>query len=305
MEADSIKRVSEGTGRRNWEEEGINRPQIGDGSPVKPRKRRTPPLFRVFGMPVRGNHIIIFGYVLLIGLAEMLVTYEEPTVGMLLHAVIMFVLFAHAAFVEPFDRDMANLLMSIGIAPLIRIVSLSAPLSDFNYIHWFLILSIPLFAAILVLRKLQGLNERALGLTISWRILPWELLIALTGFPLGIAEFYISRPGPLLSEITLQSMIAPVLIMIVCTGLIEEIIFRGFVQHNANRVFGAWIGIPVTSILFGLLHIGNMNLGSVLFAFGVGLMYSLWVRRTGSIFGVSLSHGILNSMLFLVAPMYY
>ncbi len=244
-------------------------------------------------------------YVLLIATAEIITSYHDPETGVLLHGGIMFALFGHAAFLRPSDKDLSYLLMAIGIAPLIRIVSLSTPLTSFSYIYWFLILSVPLFAGILILRAIQGLNEEAMGLTFNIRKLHWEFGIVLAGFPLGIVEYFILKPEPILENPTFQSLIAPVLIMIICTGLIEELIFRGLVQHNAIKVFGMWFGILLTSVLFGFLHTGNLSMLSVAFASCVGFLYSLTKIRTGSIVGISLSHGALNCMLFLIAPLHW
>lgn len=251
----------------------------------------------------RQAYVITFVYLAIITTAEIITAYFDPELGVIIHCILMFILFGHAAFIYPSNKDMANLLMSIGIAPLIRIISLTTPLSSFSYIYWFLVLSIPLFSGILVLRAIQNLNEEAMGLVLNMRKLHWEILIILIGFPLGILEYIILEPESIINELTLQSLIAPVLIMIICTGLIEEMIFRGLIQYNAIRVFGTWVGILLTSVIFGFLHTGNLNMISVVFATGVGFIYSLVRLRTGSIFGISLSHGILNCMLFLVLPL--
>ncbi len=256
-------------------------------------------------MSTRRAYIFILSYLSVVASAEIIITYHDPKAGIIIHGILMFLVFAHAAFIYPSSRNVANLLMTIGIAPLIRVISLSTPLSSFSYIYWFLVLSIPLFAAILMLRAIQGLTEEDLGLVINTRKLHWEFGIIAAGFPLGLVEYYILKPEPIIESITVGNMVAPVLIFIVCTGLIEELIFRGIMQHNANRVFGVPVGIFLTSILFGFLHTGNLNSLSVVFAFAVGILYSLIRIRSGSIFGISLSHGILNSVLFLVAPLYW
>ncbi len=255
------------------------------------------------GTATRQSYVIITTYTFLLIAAEIITAYYDPKIGILMHGILMFILFGHAAFMRPSDKDFSHLLMAVGIAPLIRVVSLSTPLSSFSYIYWFLVLSVPLFAGILILRAIQGLNEEDLGLTFDIRKLHWELGIILAGFPLGILEYFILKPEPILDDPTFQSLIAPVLIMIICTGLIEEMIFRGLIQHNAIKVYGIWFGIILTSVLFGFLHTGNLSPFSVVFASIVGFIYSLVKIRTGSIVGISLSHGALNCTLFLGAPL--
>jgi len=74
-------------------------------------------------------------------------------------------------------------------------------------------------------------------------------------------------------------------------------------QYHATRTMG-FSGIIFISILFGCLHIGNLTIFDVLLAGSVGFVYSLVVRKTGSLYGVTISHGLINSILFLIAPAY-
>jgi hypothetical protein len=41
--------------------------------------------------------------------------------------------------------------------------------------------------------------------------------------------------------------------------LAEEIIMRSFLQNQLHRYFGAWPGLLVSAVVFGLLHAGNNN----------------------------------------------
>ena len=92
--------------------------------------------------------------------------------------------------------------------------------------------------------------------------------------------------------------------MVVYTGFVEELAFRGLMQYYAVRTMGWW-GILLITTIFGVMHIGNLNYLDVLLAFTVGGIYALVVRKTCSIYGVSLSHGLVNVTLFLIAPLYF
>jgi membrane protease YdiL (CAAX protease family) len=63
-------------------------------------------------------------------------------------------------------------------------------------------------------------------------------------------------------------------------------------------------GIVLISALFGLMHIGNLSVLDVLLTASIAFLFSLVVRQTGTIYGVSISHGIINVTLFLIAPAY-
>lgn len=47
------------------------------------------------------------------------------------------------------------------------------------------------------------------------------------------------------------------LTMAILSGMIEEILFRGVLFRQLERLTGSWISLILTSALFGLLHIGN------------------------------------------------
>ena len=119
-------------------------------------------------------------------------------------------------------------------------------------------------------------------------------------FPIGILEYVILRPSPM-AEFQFVAMIAPALIFIVNTGFLEELIFRGLMQYTAERLAG-FQGIVFISVLFGVLHATNLVFWDVVLAGGAGFLFALVVRRTGSIWGVSIAHGIVNITLFLICP---
>ena len=56
------------------------------------------------------------------------------------------------------------------------------------------------------------------------------------------------------------------------------------------------------STLFAIMHMGVHSWLDVAFVFGVAMFFAGVVKRTGSLFGVSLAHGITNVILFLVIP---
>ena len=90
----------------------------------------------------------------------------------------------------------------------------------------------------------------------------------------------------------------------VCTGFVEELIFRGVLQRSAVEAFGWW-GIIYVSLLFAVVHLIHQSLIDIAFVFVIAIFFGWVVKKTGSIFGVTLSHGIANIVLFLVAPLLF
>jgi len=222
--------------------------------------------------------------------------------GIAFHALILFVLLIHSSLTT--DDEFSKLLMVLILAPLIRILSLSMPLAHFSYISWFALISIPVYIAIFTCMYIQHLKPRDVALALpKLKHLPIEIATIILAFPFGILEYHILKPD-IIVELSFEALLVPALIMIVCTGFLEELAFRGLMQYHATRTMG-FSGIVFISALFGALHIGNLSFFDVLLSGSVGFIYSLVVRKTGSIYGVSISHGIINIILFLIAPHYF
>ena len=85
-------------------------------------------------------------------------------------------------------------------------------------------------------------------------------------------------------------------------GVMQELLFRGILQHAAIRVLGVRTGIVVTAATLSVLAIPMLSLADMAVVFGSGLILSSQVRRTGSILGVALAHGIASAVLFVWIP---
>lgn len=191
-----------------------------------------------------------------------------------------------------------GLFLALGLAPLIRIARLAMPLEQFSGIYWYLLISIPVFVGILAIIRTLNLDLRDIGLRIG-RI-PVQVLVALTGIGFGAVEYLILEPEPLVSALRWQEIIVPALILLLTTGFVEELAFRGVMQHSAQKRW-AW-GWAYIAIIFTVLQIGQLSVIHFLFVFPVALFFGWTVQRTGSILGVSLSHGLINIGLYLVFP---
>jgi membrane protease YdiL (CAAX protease family) len=241
--------------------------------------------------------VVALAYLVGIALAELLVTYAEPRLGLLVHCVLLTALLLHSSRVK--TKDERAFLLTLAFAPLIRLLSLSMPLPQFPAIYWYLITSVPLFASALVAGRTLGYSWRELGLHLHG--LPLQAVIGLSGLAFGAVEYLILRPAPLAPALEWAYLWQPALILLVCTGLLEELIFRGLQQRAAGDGLGRW-GIVYVSLVFAVLHVGYRSVVDVLFVLGVGLFFAWIVQRTRSLVGVTLAHGGTNIMLFLIMP---
>lgn len=238
-------------------------------------------------------------YFFAIASAELLTVYLQPLVGVVCHGMILIALLVQSTFIlEPPQR---NLLLALSLVPLIRITSLSLPLTELPQIYWYPLIYAPLLAATAVVMRIVGLSVKDVGLVSrDW---PFQILVGVaSGLAYGGLEYMILRPEPLVTSFTLQQIWLPAIILLVATGFVEELIFRGVLQRLAEPAIGSWMGIIYVSVIFATLHIGFLSLLDVAFVLSVALFLAYAVKTTRSLVGVTLAHGIANSLLYLIMP---
>jgi len=240
---------------------------------------------------------VALGYLAAVTAAEVLTALIEPRAGLVLHGVLLVALLLHTAL--NWEQPSHDLLLSLAFAPLIRLLSLSLPLARFPLVYWYFITSVPLFAAVFIAMRTLRFTWRGIG--INLRAIPLQILVSLTGLAFGYMEYQILRPAPLAEAFTWEQLWLPALILLVSTGFAEELIFRGLMQRAATEALGDF-SVPYVAALFAVLHVGYKSLVDIVFVFGVALFFGYAVRKTQSILGVSLSHGLTNIVLFLVMP---
>ena len=245
-----------------------------------------------------------FFYFLAIIIAEVCTVVPDvsPLVGISCHITVLIAVILHSALVR--GRTHQQLLLSLALVPLVRIISLSMPLSNVPVIWWYPIIYTPLLVATIMVVRVLNIRARDIGFTLALRSLPVQLLVALSGFLIGLAEYFILKPEPIITTLTWQEIWMPALIFLMCTGFVEEFIFRGVLQYAALEVFG-WLGIIYVSLLFAILHMGFLSWIDVVFVLVVAVFFAWVVKKTGSLFGVVLSHGIANSVLYVIVPFFF
>jgi len=277
-----------------------------------------------------GQYLIM--YLILVALAEITVTYVSPQAGIFFHIIILCLLFIHSGFINKekmsidklqsfFIKDkkkpsslvqilgdkrvkLTSILLALTLVPLIRILSLVMPLSHFPRIQWFIIIGVAVYLAFFILLYQQKINIKECGLRFpSKKHIPIEVGIILLGIPLGFAEYFILRPAPFIDSFSIENLIVAVLILFIATGLMEELIFRGLLQKKSIDILGVWPGILFITLIFAVLHIGNLSFLDVLLVFCIGGLYAVVVKTTKTVIGVSISHTIVNVFLFIICPL--
>jgi membrane protease YdiL (CAAX protease family) len=244
--------------------------------------------------------IVAVGYLVLITAAESITTLVDPLWGMILHGAVLAALLIHGSLLHRETHRRFVVLLSL--APLIRLLSLSIPLSKLGLplIYWYMVIGILLFMAAFIAGYITGLRGQRIGW--SWRSWPVQLLIGCMGFGLGYVEYLILKPGPLGAYLTWLDVLTAAFILLVFTGILEEYIFRGLMQSASMQIMGSF-GLIYVGVLFAVLHLGYHSVPDLVFVLFAGLMFGFLVWKTHSLIGASLAHGIANISLYVVFPL--
>jgi membrane protease YdiL (CAAX protease family) len=240
--------------------------------------------------------IVALLYLAAIMSAELVTAFCGASAGVIFNVLLMFCLVLHSSLAKDPSR---RLYLALAFAPLIRIVSLSMPFSETRQVYWYPIAAVPLFIGVLIAIKTLHLRRSDISLAVGNPIS--QGLVALTGVGFGSIEYLILQPDALLPTLSVGKIALLSAMFLICTGFLEELAFRGVVQRSAEDALGGW-GWVYTAGVFSMLYIGYLSVAQWSFALLVGLYFGWVVRRTGSLLGVTLSHGIANVMLFVVLP---
>jgi membrane protease YdiL (CAAX protease family) len=246
---------------------------------------------------VEPSTYLFWSYLSLVGAAELVTSVFSPVAGLVTHLFVMAVLLVHAALGR--SAEERKLALALTLAPMIRLLSLAMPLVSFPQIAWYPVVSIPLLTATWIIVRQTGVSRQAMGLRIGNPVL--QLMVTGAGLGLGVLEYMILRPKPIVASFDWQSVLIACLSLVIFTGLNEELIFRGLLQATSVAVLQGR-GLLFVSLLFGVLHIGYLSVVDVVFVTAVGLLFAYIVRWGGSILGVTLAHGLTNVTLFILMP---
>lgn len=151
-----------------------------------------------------------------------------------------------------------------------------------------------------------GLRAESLSSSV-WR---WSLVAGGLGLAASIVLFILSHrlmrwPQPAhsdLSHIPFITLLPSLLMSAVVAGVSEEAGYRGYLQGPLERRYGPAMGIAITSIIFGLAHLGHgAFLPAILFDIGWGALYGLLTYRTGSILPAIVLHSSADALEFVAA----
>ena len=149
----------------------------------------------------------------------------------------------------------------------------------------------------------RGVSARDARISSGRRALSSQLGMGLTvGLIIGFVEYYVLKPQPIFAGASTLQVLAYILIVpAVMVGVVEEILFRGLLQSSLEKVMPVWQAIGLTSIIFGLMHVGWMNPLEILLAYGAGVAFGCLAVTTDSLVSPIVAHGFGNMVLYIIA----
>jgi uncharacterized protein len=241
----------------------------------------------------------VLAYLGVLLLAEIITVFLVPQLGLGLYGVLLIGLMFHASAIFP--HRLHQVLLSLILVPLIRIVSLLLTQIEISLVQRYFFSGLALIFCAFMLQRTIGLRWAQVGLRLG-RAPGWQLVAVAVGSLLGVLEYLALPPLAIPLRVDFSSVtnfIVTALVILICTGFVEELIFRGIIQHTLSELLDNQ-GLVLAAALFAMLHMGFYSIIVVVLVFGVGLFFGWVVRRTGSLWGVTLGHGLTNIILLLL-----
>jgi membrane protease YdiL (CAAX protease family) len=233
----------------------------------------------------------------LVALAELLIFIGQMRMAMMLHALNVVLLTFIAIYNE--DRIFPVLLL----LPLFRLLNAAMPVFFSLTLYSYPLVYAPMFLPIYLILKEGTITPQEAGLTFKnfWVFLPLAVAV---GLGLGWGEHYVLRPGMILPDVSISSVIILSLTMILFVGVVEEFVFRSALQTILEEKVGSKAGLVIASIVFGLMHSGYRIPLELFYVCFAGLVFGLLFWLSRSLPMIALAHGITNLSLFLITPVY-
>jgi uncharacterized protein len=138
------------------------------------------------------------------------------------------------------------------------------------------------------------------GLLLGALYIPINLLIStsvLSLFEVDMTEEMLSSP----LTVSADTPLLTAAVMIMLAGLVvpfaEEVFFRGVLLDWLSWRYGGWVGIVVSSVVFGVLHV---NPGSIVSISILGLLCAIAAYKTGSVWTAVAIHAGNNIVAVLL-----
>jgi membrane protease YdiL (CAAX protease family) len=240
----------------------------------------------------------------LIAVAEVCFSFLDPVAGTIIYAVTLLVMLTDAVTRGPrsgvddgVQLDATRAVVALAFLPVVRLVSIMAPLGAGSTAGKQL-----LVAALLLVAVGWGAWGLALPLpSLRPTFGALEIGVVASAVPLLLVAHYVIAPGSL-ADSTRWTQLALAGIAACAAAVVEELIFRGFIQRAFSRLYGSGLAPLLATSVYLIAYVGVRPALLIPYAVILGVLFGWIVERSNSLFGVTLSHSVVNVGLFVVLP---
>lgn len=237
---------------------------------------------------------------LAITVVEYIFVYMNVAYGIIL-ALLLTVLIYVAVSLPKIENDVTKAAESLALVPLYILFTSSLP--------WFFIEQLYLLPAVysIILALVffhiydKNIELKSLGLSFAGSG-KWIILCSLIAIPTGAIEYYVLKPEPAFPFFELKNLFRDIFYMFLFVALAEELLFRGLIQTNLQRVFGTRLGLFLASYLFGIMHMTWRSIPELFFTFFAAILIGYIYNKSRNLMGPIFLHGVNNTALVGVLP---
>ena len=164
-----------------------------------------------------------------------------------------------------------------------------------NFAHSFLLI-ITLFALVRFLNNRNSLNLKldVIKFSVINLIISWPLIVLTSLFSMFLfSEF---EEQEIVTKLKTDMNISLLLSSIIIAPVLEEIYFRKIVYRILKKKIGVFIGIVISSCMFGIIHYNLYSFGTL---FLISIICTINYENTGRIIHSILIHSFFNLVMII------
>lgn len=123
---------------------------------------------------------------------------------------------------------------------------------------------------------------------------------AMVAVPLGAVGVLLFGSHPLQHGAPWEVVLAGCVVVFIFVGVLEELVFRGVIQRALGSLGAS--SVLFADVLFTAVYLASGSVVAVLAVAGGGALAGWWTRRTGSVAGAALTHGVLAAGYLVLWP---
>lgn len=197
--------------------------------------------------------------------------------------------------------EIRKIYQALLLLTIFRLVNFSMPVFFERNIYSFVFIYAPMALPITLATVHQKVRYERKRDTLRriWIYLPLSIL---AGLVFGQIEYIMIGARELIPDLSLTNLLIIIIIMVFIVGLIEELIFRSFLQTSLEEFLGPAWGIFLSSLLFGIMHSTYGTPYEMAYTFLLGGFLGYLFYKTRSLPLVVMIHGSINIFLFGIIP---